>query len=441
MKKLTALLCLVLILLLSGCSALSLNESSIMCPPKATGNKADIQKLIDKQTSGDYVLKYPKNGSNRSSIVMHDLDHDDDEDAIAFYSDKSGEHIHALFVECKNSDYVIIEDVLIEAATIDRIEFCDLNADSKCEIILGYSRSTSSQNVMSIFTYNKDASPVITQNETPYTYSSLVTGDFDKDKSDDILLISLYSGDIAARAQLLVFSGTELVEVSSAELDSDITQLASATYGQISDDSYGAILDGVSSTGDYTTQVVLFDSSRPALINPLFSYSGYSLTRRSTQICSTDYNKDSLIDIPICSLMLHNEDDDVNTIARRIDWNNLDTDTYTLNTSQSAIFCSADGYLLTMPQKWSESVTARYDKTNRELSIYTCEYSGSKLVLKDKLITVKAYFDENYEKSSSEYTEFMRVGATVYTYLIGSADNYLSITGDELSSLFKPVNL
>ncbi len=441
MKKLTALISLILVLLLSGCSVMSLDESSIMCPPKATGNKAHIQKLIDKQTSGEYVLKYPKNGSNRSSIVTHDLDHDEDEDAIAFYSDKSGDHIHALFVECVGSDYVIVEDVLLEAATVDRIEFCDLDADSKCEIVIGYSHSTSSQNVMSIYSYNKDASPVITQHDTPYTYSSLVTGDFNKDDADDILLISLYSGDIAARAQLLVYTGSDLVEISSTELDSDITQLASVMYGQISNDSYGAVLDGVSSTGDYTTQVVLFDASRPALINPLFSYSGYSLTRRSTQISSLDYNKDNLVDIPICSLMLHNEDDDTNLIARRIDWNNLDTDTYTLSTSESAIFCSADGYLLTMPQKWSESVTARYDKTNRELTVYTCEYSGNKLVLKDKLITVKAYFDEDYEKSSSEYTEFMRVGATVYTYLIGTADNYLAITGNELSSLFKPVNL
>lgn len=441
MKKLIALMSLILVMLLSGCSALSLNETSIMCPPKATGNKADIQKLIDKQTSGEYVLKYPKNGSNRSSIVTHDLDHDDDEDAIAFYSDKNGDHIHALFVECDGSDYVIVEDVLLEAASIDRIEFCDLDADNKCEIVIGYSHSTSSQNILSIYSYEKNESAFVTSHDISYTYSSLVTGDFNKDESDDILLISLYSGDIAARAQLMVFTGSDLVEVSSTELDSDITQLASVTYGQISYGTYGAILDGVSSTGDYTTQVVLFDASRPALLNPLYSYSGYSLTRRSTQISSLDYNKDELIDIPICSLMLHNEDDDVNTLARRIDWNNLNTDTYTLETSSSAIFCSADGYLLTMPQKWSESVTARYDKTKRELTVYTCEYSGNRLVLSDKLITIKAYFDGDYEKSSSEYAEFMRVGATVYTYLIGATDNYLAITGDELSSLFKPVNL
>ena len=69
MKNFKAILAVMLTLVLSGCTAFSFDGSAIMCPPKATGSKAEIQKLIDKQTKGDYTLKYPKNGTNRSSIV------------------------------------------------------------------------------------------------------------------------------------------------------------------------------------------------------------------------------------------------------------------------------------------------------------------------------------------------------------------------------------
>lgn len=436
MRKLKIALALTLILLLAGCSAFSFDGSDIMCPPKATGNKAQIQKLIDKQTTGDYTLKYPKNGTNRSSIVMHDLDNDFEEEAVAFYADKDNSAIHALFVECENGDYSVISDIILEANNIDRIDFADLNGDKSYEVLIGCSTATSSKNTLCVYDYNE----TITQLDVTTTYSSLVTGDFNYDKADDILIISLYSSDISAHAKLLSYTKGSLTEISSTELDSDITSLACVQYGQISYGVYGAVIDGISSTGDYTTQVVMFDSSRPALLNPLYTYSGYSSTRRSTQICSADFDKDELIDIPVCSLMPYSENEDIATVSRRVDWLNFDTTSYTLKTNVSSILCTKDGYSLTMPEKWNGVVTARYNEKERKTTISAFKYVGNTFKITDEIISVKAYFDEDFDKNSSGYIEFLRSGSTVYAYSIGKADNYLSISGDELKTLFTLVN-
>ena len=169
MKKFTALLCMICILFLSGCSAIGFNGNDIMCPPKATGKKAQIQKLIDKQTSSDYVLKYPKNGQLRSSIVMNDFDNDSDEDAIAFYSDSKDEKsIHVLFILCEDEDYSIVEDIVYEASAIDRIDFANLDAKGSNEIIIGYSLNSSSLNSIDIFTFDEK----INRFETAYTYTT-----------------------------------------------------------------------------------------------------------------------------------------------------------------------------------------------------------------------------------------------------------------------------
>ena len=437
MKKLLAVICAMSVLFLSGCSMMSLDGSDIMCPPKATGSNAVIQKLIDKQTSGDYVLKYPKNGLTRSSIVMHDLDCDGDEDAIAFYSDKNGENIHALFALCVENNYTVIEDVTFESSAIDRIDFANLDSKGNDEIIIGYAEKTTSMSSFDVFSFDEK----LKKHETSFRYTSLVTGDFNMDKSDDILLISLYSSDIEAKAQLLVYNNSSLAEIGSVALDSDITALAMTSYSKISESTYGAIIDGVSTTGDYTTQVVYFDSSTPALLNPLFSYSGYNYTRRSTGICSFDFNRDEIVDIPLCSLMPHKETEDLSSVCRRIDFANLNTSTYTLNTVKSTIFCPNDGYMITMPENWKDSVTARYDKTTRELSIYSFEYASNEIKDFKKLLTVKSYFDEDYNKDTDPFSEFARSGSTVYTYSLGANDEFLSITGDELSSLFTPVNI
>lgn len=437
MKKLKVAVAILLVFLLSGCSMLSFDGSDIMCPPKATGSKARIQKLIDKQTSGGYTLKYPKNGYNRSSIITFDIDNDEEEEAIAFYSDKEGEHIHALFVECENNNYSVIDDVILEASNIDRLDFADIDGDKVSEILIGYSTATSSQNTLSVYKYNEEISAL----NISCTYSSLVTGDFNNDKNDDILLISLYSSDIAAHAKLMIHNGKgSLIEISSVELDSDVTSLALAQYGQIAYGLYGAVVDGITSTGDYTTQIIVFDTTQPALLNPLYTFSGYSKTRRSTQICSMDFDKNELIDIPVCSLMSYNQTEDLNTISRRVDWSNFETASFTLAKSESAILCPRDGYLLTMPEKWGETVTSRYDEKKRETTVYAYEYKGNALTLKDRIVTIKAFFDEDFEKESFGYIEFLRSGSTVYAYSLGTADHYLSVTGEEVSTLFSLVN-
>ncbi len=436
MKKLMTACVLIFTLMLSGCSLFSFEDSEIMSPPKATGAKAEIQDLIDEQTSSQYTLVYPNYGSNRSSIVTHDIDNDEEDEAIAFYTDKDGADVHALFLECEDGEYSVITDVVFDGNGVDRIEFADINNDKIDEILIGYSSKTSSQNTLYVYTYGKK----INRFDETHQYSSLVTGDFNRDNKDDVLLISLYSGDIAATAKLMVYNNNgALSELSSVELDSDITQLASVKYGKLSIDTYGAVIDGVSTTGDYTTQIVLFDNSQSRLLNPLFSYSGYSETRRSTQLGSDDVNKDEIIDIPLCSLMGHSSSEDTETVSRRIDWADFDCDTYTLNTLVSTIICPMDGYAITIPEKWDSTVTARYNKDTRETTIYVYEYIKNNLKITDKLLTIKAFPNDSFTKDSG-FIEITNTGATTYAYHIADADNYLSITGDEVISLFTLVN-
>lgn len=437
MKKAIVALTLIFTLLLQGCSLFSLEGSDIMCPPKATGAKAQIQELIEDQTSSNYTLIYPKNGSIRSAIVTQDIDFDDEEEAIAFYTDDKDEDVHVLFLKCKDDEYSVVDEIVCDASGIDRIEFADINHDNIQEVLIGYTSMTSSQSSLYIYSYGNN----IKAYKPSYPYSSFVTGDFNSDNRDDILLISLYSGDIAASSKLMVYdSKLKLKELGTCELDSDITQLANITYGKLSYDTYGVVIDGVSSTGDYTTQIVLYDKSSKTLLNPLFSYTGYTKTRRSTQVLSTDINSDEIIDIPLCSLMGHSPDEDTETVSRQIDWSVMNIETFALETTLSTIVCSADGYAITIPEKWINAVTARYDKSKRETTIYVYEYVKEKLEITDTLLTIKAFDGDIFSINNSGYTELATAGTTVYAYTLGNADNYLAITGDQVEALFTLVN-
>ena len=84
-KILLIILSALLTFALSGCDAVTFNVTELMSPPKATGEKAAIQELIDKEAGTGYTLKYPQNGSFRSAITTMDYDADGVQEAIAFY--------------------------------------------------------------------------------------------------------------------------------------------------------------------------------------------------------------------------------------------------------------------------------------------------------------------------------------------------------------------
>lgn len=437
MKKISIIaLILALVVMMSGCTIFSNDSKDLMSPPKAYGEKADIQKLLDEQVSGAYTLKYPKNGLYRSSIVTEDIDNDEEEEAVIFYSLKDSEEIYILFVECKNHEYSVVDEVKCDGNSIDRIDFADIDGNKTLEILIGYGHATTSQNTLNIYALGEE----INKLDVSYSYSSLITGDFNSDKKDDVLLLSLFSGDIAAQAKLLIFNNNSgMSEIGTTELDSDITQFAKIQYGQINFGTYGAIVDGVTTAGDYTTQVIYYDNSSASLLNPLYIYSGYDSTRRSTQILSYDFDKDEAIDIPVCTLMMHSESEDTSTVSRQVNWSVFNPSSLRLDICTAAILCPQDGYALTMPNDWVNTVSARYNPDERETTVYICDYVDYELVTTQKLLTIKAFSKSEFNSSNGEYIEILTSGATVYTYMIHSTDSYLSISGEQVDSLFSLV--
>lgn len=421
------------VFLMSGCTVLSFDSNDIMCPPKATGSKVKIQELIDNEAGTEYVLKYPKYGTNKSSIIIYDIDKDGSEEAIAFYYTLSDNSIHILFVKETDDNFKVVDNIVCEGNYIDRVDFLDIDGDSVCEILIGYSIATVSQNYISIYRF----SDTVTKLNTSSSYSTLVTGDFNHDNNDDILLMSLYSGDNSAQAKLMVYDNNGgLSELGQTELDSDVTKYAYTQYGQLSFDIYGAVIDGVNSTGEYTTQIIYYDASLAKLVNPLYVYSGYAKTRRSTQVCSLDIDSDGIIEFPVCSEMHYTQNEDLDYVARQVQWNEYKFDQMTSFVKETVIICSNDGYMFSIPDKWENSVTARYDINNREMTVYEWEYVDGEPKMTNKLLTIKAYNKLDYDESKTAYAQITSTSTSVYTYSIPIENNYMSITDDEVLSSF-----
>lgn len=428
MKKLTAfIIAIILILSMTGCN-ISFDSHDLMCPPNPTGEQAIIQKLISKASNNNYQLVYPNAGEYRNSIITYDLDNDEIKEAIAFYQSEDG--IHALFLSKNKNSYEIIENYLFDAKSIDRVSFADLDGDEVKEILIGINKETVLNNLLA-FRFLDTVNEISASQE----YSTLITGDFTKDRCDDVLTIILGSGSLTS---LLSFNSESLEEISTSSFDSDITKITNLTYGIIDSSNYGAIIDGINTSNEYTSQIFYFDKSSNSLKNPLFDMQGYSQTRRTIQVFSQDIDNDQIVEIPICTSMeaTSNENTEGTSIPTQISWENYNTSQMIFVPKKKVIYCQDEGYMFAIPEIWVDTITARYSQKEREMKIYSWEYIDGALSTTDELLSIKTFNKNDFDNEKGSYIEITRNNAYVYAYSIPNNENYMLISGEEIVNNF-----
>ena len=276
-------------LLLSGCSSLSLNSSDILAPPKAAGDRASIQKMIEDDTDGKYELIYPSSGGHKSGVIMHDLDGDGTDEAVALYRCYDGS-ARMLIAENRDSGYRSKGTVELSSASVGSLRFADVDGSGREEIIVGCGAEPRSAVLSACFT---DEEPTLQTGAEGFT--DYLTGDLDTDARSDVLVLIPPSAEASAKAELMIFDKNGFESKSSCEVDPAVASYAALNFGKINGDIYGAILDGVTADGKYTTQILYYDKEDRTLINPLFVAAGYSDTYRTAKVFSADIDAFSSI--------------------------------------------------------------------------------------------------------------------------------------------------
>lgn len=428
MKKYSIVL-LVLFVVFSLCScSLNLNPTDFMRPPKASGSEAKIEELIKTNAEDGYSLVYPKTGSNKSSVTYCDIDNGFTKVVACFKTLKDSKN-HILFISINDNDYNVVDCQTLPVGDIDRIEFCDLDGDTKKELLVGIGDGTSTKNALYIYKFTDD---YVVSYDTPCEYSSMVTGDFNKDSKNDLLLFCLSSAESPAKAKLVTFSDNTITELTSCELDSSVTKYISVSYCRLNDKIFGAVADGTDSDGVLSTQIIYLNKNS-ALENPLFLYSGHRLTKRTDSILSKDIDNDESVEIPIIPEASAKES------IKSILWSGYDFDNMSLYTKKNAMYVADEGYMINIPDRLLGAVTAQYDEKERETTVYAFEYVGDTQKATYELLKIKTFSKSDFESSTTGYAEITAAGSNVYAYSVPDDENYLSISGDEVTNGFSLV--
>ena len=416
-------------LLLNGCS-MSFSSIDLIHPPKTIGNEAEIQSLIDENAKEQYILKYPQNGEHRSAIVMEDLNNDETPEAIAFYRTQGDKPTtHLLIMQDKGDKWKIIYNYKTPYENVDCIQFADYDYDGNKEFFTGFCTYTNGVNQLEVFDYDIE-SQKINHIETNKLYSSLTTGDFDKDGAPEAMLLTLSTADTDSTATLLDYDNNVLYTLAYCNLDYQVTKFENVVSGMIDDKNYGVAIDGLL-TDTYNTQVLFYDTEEQSLINSF--YQNNTSTEKNHLIKSQDIDKDDFIEIATLSYCVLPKKIKESTPSSLITWKSFNTSTYQLDFDNSCLFDFDFNYSFNLPSNFIGTTTALLSKDGRTMNIYELTDNNSANQL---LVTFKIFDISATPEQTTGFSTLTKNNKYIYTYKIPDENPSIYIDDKIIKSNF-----
>ena len=434
-KKYFFLVFLAVIFLLSSCSPVS-SENNMLRPPRATGDKAEIQHIISQQAGGKYTFKYPQTGEYRSAITMK-KEKAANEFALALYSPDNDTKINVCIISFIDSQWQCIGNFSNSGTGVDRVMFSDLNNDGTDEIIIGWTSYSNAQITLSAYSVADTAYEIAIEE----TYNNMIIEDVTGDDVSDIVLLSLSTLKNPSNFKVLQYSETEKKPVAryAIDLDPEIVSFANITCGNIAQNQKGIVIDGEKNGGILTSQVVYFDENANTFLNPLVTENENGTfsnpTSRKDTIYSRDSDNDSIIEVPVVTPLPAPAENTANHICSITAWKQYSVYNKALGTKTNTVINYNDRYYITVPNRWiNNTVTAVTDTDTRKMTFYLWNSKTSSFG--DKLLEISRYTTEEFEKLDKSNIIPLNIENPNAVFcaeiFITNADDELNITPEEV---------
>ena len=123
---------------LSGCMFAS-SPDDLYSLPKLPDEFVDLEQELASLVSSGYEYAAPTGGENIQLVQMVDIDGDEVDEALAFLRKSGDAKPMKIYVfKQQNESYQVAAVIEESAASIDRVDYQDMNGDGILEIIVGW---------------------------------------------------------------------------------------------------------------------------------------------------------------------------------------------------------------------------------------------------------------------------------------------------------------
>lgn len=414
-KKLRVIVCLFLVLVLTGCGGgLFDPEYAIKAP--LNGTYQDVFNVVCGAVGKEITLKYPSVKGVNTAYYSWDLDGDGVAETLVFYQPRSkGGATRVHVVKQKNGQWESLQDLEPIGSDILHVDFCDFNGDGTEELCLGWSVATATTNRMSVYQVQSGVL-VKRANEE---YSQYVVCDIDNDGKKELGLATLLTESQESTLRFYTIQRDAFKEFISIGLDSNVVSYDKITAAPINANTTGVFLDVYKGADSMITELVYYENGK--LCNPF----GGALdnanvsTLRYCVVSSDDINGDGKIEIPFLrQLPGYYEAEDQNMSHYLLNWQSFDG-----NLSQPVAmwyYPLSRGYYLTLDPSLQDRFTVVY-KEELDADVF---YDWNGELAQGELFRLKPFYKEKQkEMDMGEYTKLFENETLIWGVYVPQSDS------------------
>ncbi len=285
------ILCVVLMMLLSGCMMKTVDEMYRL--PKRSEDASNLQKVIDKAMTG---LSYcaPIQGENQQTVQMADLNGDGVQEALVF-AKGTGERPLKVLVFFKRDD-AYENTVVMEASGTDfeQVEYVDMDSNPGVEVVVGRKAGNEVLHSLSVYGFGGEAPTTM----LTAGYTRFLTLDLDRDLRRELVILRPGGDDSNGVAELYDYT-TDLIErVGEAPMSVPAERLKRIASGGMCSNYQAVFAASLYDEDTIITDVYTVEQGKFTNV-ALSKDAGTSVkTMRNYYVYSGDIDNDGLIEIP-----------------------------------------------------------------------------------------------------------------------------------------------
>lgn len=439
-KRITsAIIMMIVCFTLAGCSINEdLGADALLKAPMMTEQQQKIHEALTSVTGSEIVLKYPKNGDNRSAFVIENIDDEPTEEAIVFYQhttvDKDGGTVHVNILDQDSSgQWRSAVDFKGLGAEVDRIFISPLENGKPPSIIIGYQAISSTLNPFQIYSYDEENLNTVYND----TYTFLTVMDLDNDGLYDIFKASIDSETGETLGVVIEQDASEFKMLAKINMSEYTSSFSRCTQGKTADGKEALFIDTLKTDGVLMTDIITesYGAFQNAAI--VFKEKISDKTKRPSGYNTLDVDGDGICEIPTTKTMTgYSADDSAGLLLTT--WKSFNSD-YTLNTKYTGYYSINDGYFFNMSSDMIKGATVKADEKTGETVFYrlneTAEKSDTEL-FRINVVNNSEY--ENYRALG--YMLIAEQGEIKYIVKRSGVDDPLCLKLDDIKKNFYIVN-
>ena len=292
MKKLICTLTLGagLLLGLSGCDLYQPDVDSLLTPPVLSELQTEVDEALRDVVGQELRLCYPAGGSYRSPYIFTDLDGDEEQEAVVFYTVEDEPLVYLQILDKSDGRWRARNALPGTEGEVLFVDFRHLSGDGATDLLVGWREPDREFDTLYLYRY-RDAA---LSEEFHISCDGMAIADFDGDGYEELIAATVDGG---VTLQYIGWSGVGISVLDSAYSSLRLQNILESVTGLIAQELPGTVFSG-RVNADMTASLLVGVQNGRLVLPQEEAPTGYADGYCYSGASPADINGDGIVELP-----------------------------------------------------------------------------------------------------------------------------------------------